>query len=64
MICRIALEAYRQRQWPMEGTDAYDLEVALHDAQDYLAAGWKTFPHDDDVSLRGFIRWAKRILKG
>lgn len=64
MICRITLEAYRIRQWPVEGSNLYDLEVAVQDARDYLSEGFSHFSHDDDIPLRDFILWGSSILKG
>ena len=60
-VCRLALEAYRLEQFPMEGTDKQDLDFAVRSAEGWIEEGLETFPHDSDIRLDNFIDWANEV---
>ena len=66
MICRIVLEAFRYSipsidAWPILGATEYDLIEAYKCAGYYLEEGFTHFPHDDDIELAAFRKWAARV---
>lgn len=62
MICSIAIWAYRDDMWPIEGANDGDLETARDFAVQCLKDGLLRFPADSDVPLAGFVAWANRKL--
>lgn len=61
-ICRIAFWAFRDKTWPVEGTDLYDLREMRAAAIGWGEEGLTHFPVDDDVSFAEFIVWADTII--
>jgi len=61
-ICRIAFWAFRDKVWPMEGTDLYDLREMRAAALGWKEEGLTHFPVDDDVGFDEFIAWTDTII--
>ena len=62
-ICRLAMWAFRDKQWPYAGTSEYDLREMIECAEDYQEWwGMTHWPVDNDIRLDEFVKWARGIL--
>lgn len=62
-ICRLAIQAYRDNEWPADGTSEYDLREMIEACDEWQGEGLSYFPHDSDVNLELFAEWAVGILE-
>ncbi len=62
-ICRLAIQAYRDNEWPAAGTSEHDLQEMIQCCDEWVGEGLSFFPHDRDVNLALFIEWATEILE-
>lgn len=61
-ICGLALWAFRDKKWPVPGSDLCDLEEMSDAADEWIGQGLTTFPHDTDINLVDFKEWADAII--
>ena len=62
-ICRLAIQAYRDDEWPVAGTGEYDLREMIETCDEWQGEGLSFFPHDSDVNLELFSQWATERLE-